>query len=51
MKRQMAEYPDDIPMDEFLKRLAVLAAIFVVYLAIQLWISWPAIKWMMGGEL
>ena len=30
----------------FWKKVAVLAAIIVVYAAVQLAISWPAIKWM-----
>lgn len=45
----MKEYPDDIPLGEFAKKLAVLAAIVVVYFVVQLWISWPSIAWMMGG--
>ena len=49
MKRHMKEYPEDIPVGEFLKKLAVLAAIVVVYFAVQLTISWPSVKWMMGG--
>ena len=49
MKRQMSEYPEDIPWGVFWKKAAVLAAIVVVYAAVQLAISWSAIKWMMGG--
>ena len=45
----MKEYPDDIPLGEFLKKLAVLLGIAAVYFAVQLWISWPSIKWMLGG--
>ena len=33
----------------FWKKLAVLLGIAVLYVAVQLWISWPSIKWMMGG--
>ena len=33
----------------FWKKLAVLLGIAVMYVAVQLWISWPSIKWMMGG--
>ena len=33
----------------FWKKLAVLLGIAAVYVAVQLWISWPAIKWMLGG--
>ena len=33
----------------FWKKLAVLLGIAVLYVAVQLWISWPSIKWLMGG--
>ena len=33
----------------FWKKLAVLLGIAVMYVAVQLWISWPSIKWLMGG--
>ena len=33
----------------FWKKLAVLAAIVVVYFAVQLTISWPSVKWLIGG--
>ena len=42
----MKEYPDDIPWGEFMKKLAVLLGIAVMYVAVQLWISWPSITWM-----
>ena len=45
----MKEYPEDIPWGEFMKKLAVLLGIAAVYVAVQLWISWPSIKWLMGG--
>ena len=33
----------------FWKKLAVLLGIAVMYVAVQLWISWPSIKWLIGG--
>ena len=33
----------------FWKKIAVLAAIVVVYFAVQLTISWPSVKWLIGG--
>ena len=39
----------DVTPCAFWKKLAVLLGIAVMYVAVQLWISWPSIKWLMGG--
>lgn len=45
----MKDYPEDFHWGEFLKECIQLAAILVVYFAVQLAISWDGIAWMIGG--
>lgn len=40
---------ESVPRCAFWKKVAVLLVISALYLAVQLWISWASIKWMMGG--
>ena len=45
----MKDYPEEFPWGEFLKECIPLAAILVVYFAVQIAISWDSIAWMIGG--
>ena len=46
---RILKHLNDAPRVTFWKKVALLVAIIVVYAAVQLAISWSAIKWMMGG--
>ena len=48
-KEEMPNYTDSEVRRQNRREAAALAALAVAYLAVQAWISWDSILWLLGG--